>query len=87
MAISNSAILAEVKVHRQLHGSSSKCGGGLARSRSRHNAAWKGEGNQYIPIKRGKMSMMSCGILESSVAGRRTFSSVGGNHFGVNLMI
>lgn len=80
MAISNSAVFAEVKVHRQLHGSSSKCGRGLAHSRSRHSAAWKGEGNQYVPIKRGKMSLTSCGVLESSAAGRRTFSPVwGGN--------
>lgn len=87
MAISNSAVFAEVKVHRQLHGSSSKCGGGLAHSRSGHSAAWEGEGNQYVPIKKVKMSLTSCGILDSSAAGRRTFSPVGGGHFGANVTI
>lgn len=87
MAISNSAVHAEVKVHRQLHGSSSKCGGGLACSRSRHSAAWKGEGNQYVPIKRAKVSLTSWGILESSAVRRRTFYPVWGGHFGAVLTI
>lgn len=91
MAISNSATLAEVKVHRQLHGSSSKSGGAWARSRSRHSAAWW---RKVKEINTFQLRGLKCpwhwaaGYLRGQLLEVWPFSPVvEGEHFGANNFI
>lgn len=68
--------------------STSQCGGRFARSCSKHSAARKGEGNQYVPFRREENPLQTVKNMKQSSelsCWKKGPFSAEGKHFGASL--